>query len=466
MEEICADLRGQLHVETYDVDDEDDDDIVYPPGMDPYEKNDYREAIRASKQSEWERSHLHKVRYQAEGGESSSRAKPAVQLTQTNKVSSHHFKNLVAGCQQAEPGIEPPTPYEINTKYLDMEYEEIKDHVNKMKAKWETYGCTIMCDGWTGPTRMSIINFMVYSKGSTVFLKSIDASNQIKDHKYIYEQLKKIILDVGKKNVVQIVTDNGSAFVKAGKKLMGDYNLYWTPSAAHCIDLMFEDIGKNENVAIMIKQARAITTYIYNHNWLLAKMCETCKGDIIRPGLTRFATNYLALDSLVKKKAALKQLFTSTDWTNHNYSASKEGQTVENIVRNHTFWDQAHKVCQLFEPLYKFLRIVDTEVYPTMGAVSGVGEDSNLIKAVHDAYATLDPKSATISQFGKELTYFKDARKGFARPTAIASKKEMSSVEWWVMYGDSAPTVRKLALKVLSQTASSSAYERNWTLLY
>ena len=31
------------------------------------------------------------------------------------------------------------------------------------------------------------------------------------------------------------------------------------------------------------------------------------------------------------------------------------------------------------------------------------------------------------------------------------------------MYGDSAPTVRKLALKVLSQTASSSICERNWS---
>ena len=37
------------------------------------------------------------------------------------------------------------------------------------------------------------------------------------------------------------------------------------------------------------------------------------------------------------------------------------------------------------------------------------------------------------------------------------------AVEWWVMYGDSAPTVRKLAMKILSQTASSSACERNWS---
>ena len=48
----------------------------------------------------------------------------------------------------------------------------------------------------------------------------------------------------GEENVVQIVTDNGSAFVKAGKLLIKKYNLYWPPCAAHYIDLMIEDIGK------------------------------------------------------------------------------------------------------------------------------------------------------------------------------------------------------------------------------
>ena len=85
---------------------------------------------------------------------------------------------------------------------------------------------------------------MVYSKGKTIFLKYVDASNRIKDHAYIYDLLKKIIAEVEKANMVQIVTDNGSAFVKAGKKLMERYHLYWTPCAAHYIDLIFEDIRK------------------------------------------------------------------------------------------------------------------------------------------------------------------------------------------------------------------------------
>ena len=106
-------------------------------------------------------------------------------------------------------GIEPPSPYEIKNKYLEMEYRAMKVYVNQQREKWKTYGCTIMSDGWTEPTKLSIINFMVYSKGTTVFLKSVDASNYIKDHKYIYELLKTIIKEVGKENVVQIVTDNG-----------------------------------------------------------------------------------------------------------------------------------------------------------------------------------------------------------------------------------------------------------------
>ena len=72
-------------------------------------------------------------------------------------------------------GIEPPSPFKIKSKYLKIEYKDMKAYVNIQKEKWKTYGCTIMCDGWTRPTKLSIINFMVYSKGGIIFLKSVDA---------------------------------------------------------------------------------------------------------------------------------------------------------------------------------------------------------------------------------------------------------------------------------------------------
>ena len=263
-------------------------------------------------------------------------------------------------------GIEPPSPYEIKNKYLDMEYKDMEDYVNIQREKWKTYGCTIMSDGWTGPTKLSIINFMVYSKGSTIFLKSVDASDKIKDNKYIYGLLKDVIKEVGETNVVQIVTDNGSAFVKVGKLLMKKYNLYWTPCAAHCIDLMFEDIAKRATVSELITNARKITNFIYNHGWFLAKVRKVCGGDIVRPGATRFATNYIALESLLKKRADLKKIFISDEWASHKLSRSTIGHDVEVLMFDHKYWEKVSKLVSIYEPLYTVLRIVDSEVVPTL----------------------------------------------------------------------------------------------------
>ena len=263
-------------------------------------------------------------------------------------------------------GIEPPSPYEIKNKYLDMEYKDMEDYVNIQREKWKTYGCTIMSDGWTRPTKLSIINFMVYSKGSTIFLKSVDASDKIKDNKYIYGLLKDVIKEVGETNVVQIVTDNGSAFVKAGKFLMKKYNLYWTPCAAHCIDLMFEDIAKRATVSELITNARKITNFIYNHGWLLAKVRKVCGGDIVRPGATRFATNYIALESLLKKRADLKKIFISDEWASHKLSRSTIGHDVKVLMFDLTYWEKVSKLVSIYEPLYTVLRIVDSEVVPTL----------------------------------------------------------------------------------------------------
>ncbi|KAM1394352.1 hypothetical protein ACFX2F_030404 [Malus domestica] len=324
MENIRAGLRGEVIGQAVDSDNDDDEDEC-DDNMGPEERRSLKQALRASKQSAWEREHLHKIPNRAQGfgtsggaqmrrrgslRESQPTPQPAPSLYKSSKArrksvwsyftggnvkegmgrliskffiyenvpaekaSSHHFKNMIVGCQQAGVGVQPPTPYEIRNKYLDMEYKDIDEYVNKLRSKWETNGCTIMCDRWTGPTRLSIINFMVYSKGKTIFFKSVDASDHIKNYKYIYELLRDVTMEVGEHNVVQVVTDNGSTFVKAGKKLMKHHNVFWTSCATHCIDLMFEAMGKRENVATMVKIARTITNYIYNHGWLLAKMRE------------------------------------------------------------------------------------------------------------------------------------------------------------------------------------------------
>ena len=168
-----------------------------------------------------------------------------------------------------------------------------------------------------------------------------------------------MIKEVGEANVVQIVTDNGSVFVKAGKLLMKKYNLYWTPCAAHCIDSMFEDIGKRATVSELITNARKITNFIYNHGWLLTKMRKVCGGDIVHPWATRFTTNYIALESLLKKRAYLKKIFISNESASHKLSQSTIGHEVELLMFDHTYWEKVSKLVSIYEALYTILRIID-----------------------------------------------------------------------------------------------------------
>ena len=101
---------------------------------------------------------------------------------------------------------------------------------------------------------------------------------------------------------------------------MKKFNLYWTPCATHCIDLMFEDIGKRPSTEKVIRNGRKITNFIYNHCWLLAEMRKYCGGDIIRPGATSLLQTILPLKVFLKKMADLKKLFMSDEWALHKLS--------------------------------------------------------------------------------------------------------------------------------------------------
>ncbi|GJW45218.1 hypothetical protein Tco_0074017 [Tanacetum coccineum] len=73
--------------------------------------------------------------------------------------------------------------------------------------------------------------------------------------------------EIGEQNVVQVVTGNASSYKAQGKLLMAKRkHLYWTPHAAHCIDLMLEDIGRiqrKKTVDVASKLSRENLTWSF-----------------------------------------------------------------------------------------------------------------------------------------------------------------------------------------------------------
>jgi hypothetical protein len=106
-----------------------------------------------------------------------------------------------------------------------------------------------------------------------MFIKSVDASAHVKDATLLCELLDGFIQEIGPQNVVQVITDNTTNYVIAGKLLMLRYpTLFWTPCVAHCIDLILEDIGKIPYIKDIVESARSITKFIYNHAFVLSLM--------------------------------------------------------------------------------------------------------------------------------------------------------------------------------------------------
>ena len=171
-------------------------------------------------------------------------------------------------------------------------------------------------------------------------MKSIDALGKTKNAKYLCEIIDEVIKDVGEENVVQIVTDNAANYVAAGKLLMERHpHIFWTPCAAHCIDLMLEDLGKLPWIKKIIEQGRSVCKFIYNHTWVLNLITKhNDHKELSHLGVTRFATNFLTLKSLLDSKGGLRFMFVSEEWIASSYAKTATRIATADHVFDESFF--------------------------------------------------------------------------------------------------------------------------------
>ncbi|XP_031106336.1 uncharacterized protein LOC116010987 [Ipomoea triloba] len=230
-----------------------------------------------------------------------------------------------------------------------------------------------MTDAWTDRKRRSIMNLCVNSRLGTVFLSSKECSMEAHTSQFIFEYVKHVIQQVGEGNVVQIVTDNALNNMGVAKLLREKMPLiFWTCCATHSINLMLESIAGLPRFSRVLQQAKALTIFIYAHHKTLAMMRSfTKKRDIVRPGVTRFASAFLTLQSLAGKKVELKAMFTSNEWDECKFAKTVKGKQAYSTVLSHAFWQGVALWLKVFASLVKVLRIVDQDKKPSMGFVYG-----------------------------------------------------------------------------------------------
>ena len=96
-------------------------------------------------------------------------------------------------------------------------------------------------------------------------------------------------------------------------------------------------------------------------------MWKVCGRDMFPPRITRFATNYITFESLLKKKADLKKVFISDEWAQHKLSRTVISKEVKKLMFDHAYWERMGKLVSIYEAtLYTILGFVHSEVVPTM----------------------------------------------------------------------------------------------------
>ena len=75
-------------------------------------------------------------------------------------------------------GLKQPSPYEISTRVIKTEVEDIHKIKVTHMAAWKQYEYTVMPDGWTDRKSRSLINFLVNSPEGLLFISPLMRQNR------------------------------------------------------------------------------------------------------------------------------------------------------------------------------------------------------------------------------------------------------------------------------------------------
>nr|DAD45974.1 TPA_asm: hypothetical protein HUJ06_004204 [Nelumbo nucifera] len=276
------------------------------------------------------------------------------------------------------------------------------------------------------------------------------------------------------------------------------------------------EIGEMDYVANVVQRASRITKFVYNHIFILLMLRKRLGwSEIVRLGATRFATNFIALDSILKHMHDLQNLVTNRSFIDSRYAKDAKGKEVIQIVLDSEFSAQCKMIVGFTSPLVSALRLADFEFKPAMGymyhvmlkAKESLKKFFNYKKAEYDPIMDIidrrwnrqmgqrlhlvgyyyDPKSKVKSlvvmsavfyvieklaiklgdveiKLNKELTLFENCCGNFGRPFSVKTFKSMPPSEWWSRFGCDTQNLKRIVVRIFSQMCNSSGCERNWSV--
>ncbi|KAM0057006.1 putative transcription factor/ chromatin remodeling BED-type(Zn) family [Helianthus debilis subsp. tardiflorus] len=427
----------------------------------------------------------------------------------THAANSPYFHKMLEMVSQHGPPS--PSSVMLSSRLLEDELLTIKTHLAEYKASWAVTGCSILADTWKDAHNRTLINILVSCPRGLHFVSSVDATEFVHDAPSLFKLLDKVVDEMGEENIVQVITQNTPIYEAAGKMLEEKrQNLFWTPCAASCIEQMLEDFVKIKWVAECIEKGQKITKLVYNQMWLwnLMKQEYTNGQELVRASFTSVSSSFVTLQSLMDHRTALKRLFQSTKWLSSRLSKSHEGEEVEKIVMNATFWKKVQCVRRSVGPILEVLEKINdgggdsmsmpyiySNMYKVKFAIkSNHGDDPHkygnacsiihnhslnhplylaayflnpsyryrpdfvpypeVVRGLNSCIVRFEPNTARRVLASKQIADFCSAKADFGTDLAISTRTELNPAAWWQQHGINCLELQQIAVRILSQTCS------------
>jgi hypothetical protein len=84
-----------------------------------------------------------------------------------------------------------------------------------------------MYDGWICGRSHTILIFLIACPKGTMFLKPVDACDQVKDVQLLFRLLDEVVKEVGVENVVHVIKNNSFNYVAARRMLEEKHCTIW-----------------------------------------------------------------------------------------------------------------------------------------------------------------------------------------------------------------------------------------------
>ncbi|KAG6498834.1 hypothetical protein ZIOFF_038583 [Zingiber officinale] len=407
-----------------------------------------------------------------------------------NVANSPYFHKMLELVSRQGNGFSSPTSRLISGRALQDEIQNTKEFLAEIKASWATTGCSIMADSWKDVQGKTTISFLVSCPRG------------------IYKRL-------------QVITENTACYKAAGKLLEEKRKtIFWTPCASYCLNQILEDFTKIKWVSECLEKGQKITRLIYNHTWLLHLMKKeyTAGKELLRPSITKFATSFLTLQSLLDQRTALERMLHSAKWISSQVAKSDEGKEVEKIISTSKFWKKMQYVCKSVSPVVQLLIRVGTSdsfsmpsIYndifraklairsvhaddeqkygPFWGAIDNHWNSSfhhplyvaayflnpscryrpdfmaipEVIRGLNECITRLEPDTGKRISAAAQISDFVYSKADFGTNLALSTRMDLDPAAWWQQHGINCLELQHIAIRILSQSCTSVGCEHNWS---